>query len=337
MPLGTPEACAAIHKQRLTCHESGTLAGKKRDRCSNLTRLREPTHRHSRQIAGFSFTALRIVGTKRCCLSRAWRDGIRGNAIVRVMLSSAAFAAASLARNASPLIECLAACRIGSKSLASPGLRAGSPPSLNHSRCSHRHPEQPCQLPRSCGAILYARPYAHDSIVTCEQYQQPQVTRESGRVLLMRPQRRWKLLGLPSQKTTSSQLVRSAEKEEGWAHRSRSAYPRVQNFACSPGKPSHKRASGSASPKDQSAAASNTRSLRRNWPGIADSAGKPPKLGSQPGVEKRKVSVVRNITAASPLPIADTVADTERSAIIAAMAISTTPSRAENARSLKMA
>jgi hypothetical protein len=77
--------------------------------------------------------------------------------------------------------------------------------------------------------------------------------------------------------------------------------------------------------------------LRRNWPGIADIAGKPPRLGSQPGVEKRKVSVVRNITAARPLPIADTFADSERRQIIAAMATSATPNSAENVRSLKMA
>ena len=72
------------------------------------------------------------------------------------------------------------------------------------------------------------------------------------------------------------------------------------------------------------------------YAGTTDSAGKPPRLASQPGVESKKVKVVKNIPIARALPMAHTFGDTARSAIIAAMAISTTPSTAEKARTLKM-
>jgi hypothetical protein len=45
--------------------------------------------------------------------------------------------------------------------------------------------------------------------------------------------------------------------------------------------------------------------------------------------------VVRNISIASTLPIADTFGDSDRSPIITAMAISTTPSEFENACTLR--
>src|SRR5207253_858884 len=82
----------------------------------------------------------------------------------------------------------------------------------------------------------------------------------------------------------------------------------------------------SASPSDHTAAPSSTTSFRRNWPGTTDSAGKPPRLDSQPGVERRKLSVVRNIMTAIALPTAAIRGDAGRSAIITATAISTVPS-----------
>ena len=52
----------------------------------------------------------------------------------------------------------------------------------------------------------------------------------------------------------------------------------------------------SDSPNNQMEAPSNTISFNKNCPGTTAKAGNPPKLGSQPGVENRKLSVVRNIT-----------------------------------------
>jgi hypothetical protein len=63
---------------------------------------------------------------------------------------------------------------------------------------------------------------------------------------------------------------------------------------------------------------------------MADRAGKPPRLGSHPGVVTRKLSVVRNIPAASPLPTAEPIGHTGRSAMSTPIAISTTPSSEEN-------
>ena len=40
-----------------------------------------------------------------------------------------------------------------------------------------------------------------------------------------------------------------------------------------------------------------------NWPGATESAGKPPRLGSQPGVENRKVKVTTKVATAIRLPI----------------------------------
>ena len=67
---------------------------------------------------------------------------------------------------------------------------------------------------------------------------------------------------------------------------------------------------------------------------MAERAGNP-SVGSHPGVEKRKLIVVRNIATAVALPTAATRGDHGRAAIIAAIAISTMPRQAENARTLK--
>jgi hypothetical protein len=89
------------------------------------------------------------------------------------------------------------------------------------------------------------------------------------------------------------------------------------------------------SPSDHMAAPSKTTSFSRNCPGIAESAGKPPRLGSHPGVENIKESVVRNISIARALPSADAFGDQDRRAIKMAMATSTTPSPSENCRTVK--
>ena len=93
-------------------------------------------------------------------------------------------------------------------------------------------------------------------------------------------------------------------------------------------------AASRASPAVNSDAPSSTRSLSRNCPGNADKAGNPPRLGSQPGVVNRKLSVVRNMTEARALPTAEPIAQTGRAAMSKAMAISTAPSNAENAPTL---
>src|SRR5258707_611609 len=89
------------------------------------------------------------------------------------------------------------------------------------------------------------------------------------------------------------------------------------------------------SPSDHIAAPSNTRSFSRNCPGIAESAGNPPRLGSHPGVENKNESVVRNIATARALPTADAFGDQGRRAINNAMATSTTPNPSENCRTLR--
>ena len=63
---------------------------------------------------------------------------------------------------------------------------------------------------------------------------------------------------------------------------------------------------------------------------MADRAGNPPRLGSQPGVVTRKLSVVRNMPDARALPTAEPIGHTGRSAMSKPMAISTTPSSVEN-------
>ena len=92
----------------------------------------------------------------------------------------------------------------------------------------------------------------------------------------------------------------------------------------------------SASPRVQSAAPSRTTSLSRNWPGTAESAGKPPSVGSHtPGVVSRKLSVVANMPTARALPTAEARAESGRSAIRAAIATSATPSSAEKPSTLR--
>src|SRR5215467_14634791 len=56
------------------------------------------------------------------------------------------------------------------------------------------------------------------------------------------------------------------------------------------------------SPSNQTATPRSTASFSTNCPGTTERAGKPPRLGSQPGVDHRKLKVVRNIITASPLP-----------------------------------
>src|SRR5262245_32605991 len=91
-----------------------------------------------------------------------------------------------------------------------------------------------------------------------------------------------------------------------------------------------------ASPKDHTAAPNRTISFSRNCPGTTESAGNPPRLDSQPGVENKKLKVVRNIMTASALPNAETLAEKGRSAIMKAIAISVVPSRLENPWILQM-
>src|SRR5262249_31838075 len=90
-----------------------------------------------------------------------------------------------------------------------------------------------------------------------------------------------------------------------------------------------------ASPSVQREIPSRARSLMRNCPGSADSAGKPPRLGSQtPGVVMRKLRVVRNIPTARALPRAEARGQNARAAMSMATATSATPSRAEKPRTL---
>src|ERR1700745_1838172 len=57
-----------------------------------------------------------------------------------------------------------------------------------------------------------------------------------------------------------------------------------------------------ASPNDHMAAPSKTTSFKRNCPGRAESEGNPPRLGSHPGVENKKESVLRNMRTPTPIP-----------------------------------
>src|ERR1043165_2492248 len=88
------------------------------------------------------------------------------------------------------------------------------------------------------------------------------------------------------------------------------------------------------SPRVKSAAPSSTISLSRNPPD-PESAGKPPRLFSQPGSENKNVSVVRNANTASTLPIADSFGASGRIAISAAAVSSAMPITLEVACRLK--
>jgi hypothetical protein len=91
-----------------------------------------------------------------------------------------------------------------------------------------------------------------------------------------------------------------------------------------------------ASPSDHIAAPSRTTSFIKNWPTAPERAGKPPRLGSHPGVENKNESVVRNISTATALPIAAAFRDQGRRAIKMAMEISTTPNPVANCRRVHM-
>lgn len=80
----------------------------------------------------------------------------------------------------------------------------------------------------------------------------------------------------------------------------------------------------SDSPGVQKAAPSNTTSFKRKPPD-PESAGKPPRLFSQPGKENRNVNVAKNVQTASTLPIAESLAEMGRIAINSAAVISATP------------
>src|SRR5262249_45968043 len=86
----------------------------------------------------------------------------------------------------------------------------------------------------------------------------------------------------------------------------------------------------------QMAAPKSTASLIKNCPTEAESAGNPPRLGSQPGAENRNERVVRNMKTAAALPTADAVGDHGRRAISTAMVTSTMPSPVENSRTERM-
>src|SRR5262245_47496756 len=90
------------------------------------------------------------------------------------------------------------------------------------------------------------------------------------------------------------------------------------------------KAARSASPAVHRAAPSKTTSLMRNWPGTADRAGKPSDGSMTPGVENRKLRVVRNIPTASALPTAESLAENGRAAISTAVNSSMAPKIAEN-------
>lgn len=64
------------------------------------------------------------------------------------------------------------------------------------------------------------------------------------------------------------------------------------------------------SPRDHTEPPNSTMSLSRNCPGIADSAGKPFKVGSHPGVVSRKERVVAKSPIAGTLPAADAMGET---------------------------
>src|SRR6266852_4350984 len=85
-----------------------------------------------------------------------------------------------------------------------------------------------------------------------------------------------------------------------------------------------------ASPNDHIAAPSKTTSFSRNCPTAPERAGKPPRLGSHPGVENKNESVVTNMSTATALPIAQAFRDQGRRAINIAMEISTIPNPAAN-------
>ena len=80
----------------------------------------------------------------------------------------------------------------------------------------------------------------------------------------------------------------------------------------------------SESPSVHKEAPSSTTSFKRKPP-EPESAGKPPRLFSQPGNENKKVSVARNVNTARTLPIAESVGEMGLIAINEAAVISATP------------
>src|SRR6516162_1612913 len=79
-----------------------------------------------------------------------------------------------------------------------------------------------------------------------------------------------------------------------------------------------------ASPAVKTTAPRSTISFNKNWPGKAESPGKPC-VGSHPGVVKRKLKVVRNIPTETRLAMPEMRGLTCRSAIPIPRVISITP------------
>lgn len=75
--------------------------------------------------------------------------------------------------------------------------------------------------------------------------------------------------------------------------------------------------------------------FQKELPGQGRQRGKPPRLGSHPGVETKKDRVVRNMSTAPALPKPEAFADQGRRPIKIAIATSTTPSALENARTVR--
>jgi hypothetical protein len=91
-----------------------------------------------------------------------------------------------------------------------------------------------------------------------------------------------------------------------------------------------------ASPSDHNSAPSRTTSFSKNCPTAPERAGNPPRLGSQPGVENKNESVVRNIRTATVLPIVHALADQCRRQIKIAIHNSTMPNAVANCRTVRM-
>src|SRR5260370_23653284 len=77
-----------------------------------------------------------------------------------------------------------------------------------------------------------------------------------------------------------------------------------------------------AAPSDHIAAPSRTTSFSRNCPTAPERAGKPPRLGSHPGVESKNESEVSNIRTPTTLPIAHAFRDPGQKAHSIAMGLS---------------
>ena len=82
-----------------------------------------------------------------------------------------------------------------------------------------------------------------------------------------------------------------------------------------------------ASPSSQTAAASSTASFTKNCPGTTESAGNPPRLGSQTGAENRKLSVITKVAIAPNAPAMAALGKRVPAMINAAVAISNPPIR----------